>query len=97
MFRNRYVHGAPERSISRKPVDDFLTLHRNNTQKPGDDFIKDFQKTFSDIMPMHSQRNASVKQEPAELVDRTRYIPRIIQLPEIQHQNNSDREITGQT
>lgn len=23
MFRNRYVHGAPERSIRRKPVDDF--------------------------------------------------------------------------
>lgn len=44
-------------------------------------------------MPMHSQRNASVKQEPAELVDRTRYIPRIIQLFEIELQNNSDREI----
>ena len=33
MFRNRYVHGAPERSTSRKPVDDFAHFPTGKTPR----------------------------------------------------------------
>ena len=33
MFRNRYVHGAPERSIRRKPVDDFAHFPTGETPR----------------------------------------------------------------
>ena len=49
-------------------------LYRRTSQKPDDELIQKFKRTFSDVMPGAVDSNISADQGSAEVVDRSRYI-----------------------
>lgn len=74
MIRNRCVQTA---LVEKARCADELTIppffNRTNSQKPDDELIQKFQRTFSDIIPKPGQDD-SVDQAPNELVNPSRYV-----------------------
>ncbi|GMF68720.1 unnamed protein product [Aspergillus oryzae] len=65
MFRNRYVLNFPGIAVECL-ADAHDLLYRKNSQKPGDELIQRFQKTFSDVVPqVPNSQTASFGQIPA--------------------------------
>ncbi|PYH40425.1 uncharacterized protein BP01DRAFT_361272 [Aspergillus saccharolyticus JOP 1030-1] len=66
MFRNRYV-GADLQKWMMRPFRSLFALfayrsilpYRKNSQKPDDELITRFQKTFQDVVPPVTARNAA--------------------------------------
>ena len=74
MFRNRYVLSFLGITIGCL-ADAHNPLYRKNSQKPGDELIQRFQKTFSDVVPpVPNRHTASFGQIPAGPITPAKYL-----------------------